>query len=202
MKVAYVRVSTAEQNEARQMESLKDYGIEKYFVEKVSGKNTARPEFLKMMDFLREGDELYMTEWSRLSRSTMDLLSTINTLNEKGVKVISLKENFDTSTPQGRLVLTMFAGLAEFERCLILERQKDGIAIAQAQGKYKGRKARELENWDEVYETWKNGEITAVGASKLLGITTATFYNRNKKIKAEENKIYGKEESDNTGENS
>ncbi len=182
MKVAYVRVSTLDQNEARQMESLKPYGVEKYFVEKISGKNTTRPEYIKMMDFVREGDTVYVSEWSRLSRSTMDLLNTVNTLQEKGVKIVSLKENFDTSTPQGKLMLTLFAGLAEFERELILERQRDGIAIAKAQGKYKGRRERVLENFDEVYEAWKNDEITAVAASKALGVTTATFYNRVKKI--------------------
>ena len=190
MKVAYVRVSTIEQNEARQMEALKDYDIEKFFVEKVSGKNTARPEFLKMMDFVREGDTVYVSEWSRLSRSTMDLLNTVNSLNDKGVKIVSLKENFDTSTPQGKLMLTLFAGLAEFERALILERQRDGIAIAKAQGKYTGRRERELENWDEVYESWVNKEITAVAASKLLNITTATFYNRVNKLRKE--KYYSK----------
>ena len=190
MKVAYVRVSTLEQNEARQMEALKDYDIEKFFVEKVSGKNTARPEFLKMMDFVREGDTVYVSEWSRLSRSTMDLLNTVNSLNDKGVKIVSLKENFDTSTPQGKLMLTLFAGLAEFERALILERQRDGIAIAKAQGKYTGRRERELENWDAVYESWVNKEITAVAASKLLNITTATFYNRVNKIRKE--KYYSK----------
>ena len=190
MKVAYVRVSTIEQNEARQMEALKDYDIEKFFVEKVSGKNTARPEFLKMMDFVREGDTVYVSEWSRLSRSTMDLLNTVNSLNDKGVKIVSLKENFDTSTPQGKLMLTLFAGLAEFERALILERQRDGIAIAKAQGKYTGRRERELENWDAVYESWVNKEITAVAASKLLNITTATFYNRVNKIRKE--KYYSK----------
>lgn len=190
MKVAYVRVSTIEQNEARQMEALKDYDIEKFFVEKVSGKNTARPEFLKMMDFVREGDTVYVSEWSRLSRSTMDLLNTVNNLNDKGVKIVSLKENFDTSTPQGKLMLTLFAGLAEFERALILERQRDGIAIAKAQGKYTGRRERELENWDAVYESWVNKEITAVAASKLLNITTATFYNRVNKIRKE--KYYSK----------
>lgn len=190
MKVAYVRVSTIEQNEARQMEALKDYDIEKFFVEKVSGKNTSRPEFLKMMDFVREGDTVYVSEWSRLSRSTMDLLNTVNSLNDKGVKIVSLKENFDTSTPQGKLMLTLFAGLAEFERALILERQKDGIAIAKAQGKYTGRRERELENWDTVYESWVNKEITAVAASKLLNITTATFYNRVNKLRKE--KYYSK----------
>lgn len=181
MRVAYIRVSTQEQNEARQLEALKDYGIEKPYQDKVSGKDTARPEFQKMMDFVREGDEVYVTEWSRLSRSTIDLLETVNTLRDKGVKVVSLKENFDTSTPQGKFVLTVFAALAEFERTLILERQKEGIDIAKKEGRYKGRKEKVLENFDEVYEAWRKKEITAVKAAELLGVTRATFYNRVKK---------------------
>ena len=178
MVVAYVRVSTTEQSEGRQMEALKELGIEKYFIEKVSGKNIARAEFQKMMDFLREGDTLYVTEWSRLSRSTSDLLHTIKILEQKGVKVVSLKENFDTSSAQGKLVLTIFAALAEFEREMILERQREGIALARQAGKYKGRREKELENFDEIYQTWKRKEITAKAAAKLLGVTSATFYNR------------------------
>ena len=181
MRTGYVRVSTQDQSVARQMEALKKYNIEKIYVEKISGKNTARPEFQRMMDFLRAGDELYVSEWSRLSRSTMDLLNTINTLSEKGVKVVSLKENFDTSTPQGKLILTVFAGLNEFERALILERQRDGIAIAKVQGKYKGRVEKKLDNFDEVYGLWADKKITATAASEALGITRATFYNRVKK---------------------
>ena len=181
MRVAYIRVSTEEQNEARQVEALKNYDIEKTYTEKVSGKNTARPEFQKMMDFVREGDEIYVSEWSRLSRSTSDLLNTVNTLNDRGVKIVSIKENFDTSTPQGKLMLTMFAGLAEFERTLILERQREGIAIAKAQGKYKGRKEKELEHFDEVFNLWYEKKITATSAAEALGVTRATFYNRAKK---------------------
>lgn len=181
MRVGYIRVSTQDQNEARQKEALKGCGIEKYFEEKISGKDTARPEFRKMMDFVREGDEIYVSEWSRLSRSTMDLLDTVNTLRGKGVKVVSLKENFDTSTPQGKFVLTVFAALAEFERTLILERQKEGIAAAKKEGRYKGRKEKVLEDFDEVYEAWKKKEITAVKAADRLGVTRATFYNRVKK---------------------
>ncbi len=181
MKVAYIRVSSENQNQARQLEALKDCGIEKYYTEKISGKDTARPEFRKMMDFLREGDELYVTEWSRLSRSTMDLLTTVNRLDDKGVKIVSIKENFDTSTPQGKLMLTMFAGLADFERCLILERQRDGIALAKAAGKYKGRTEKKLDDFDEVFNLWYKKKITATAAAEALGVTRATFYNRVKK---------------------
>lgn len=183
MRVAYVRVSTIEQNEARQVEALEKFYIEKWYKEKISGKDTKREQLQLMLDFVREGDEVYVMDFSRLSRSVQDLLSIVDLLNEKKVKLVSLKENLDTSTPTGKLMLTVIGAIAEFERMNILERQREGIAIAKKEGKYKGRKAMELDNWDEVYGFWKNGEITAVAAAKLLGINRGTFYNRVKKYK-------------------
>ena len=96
--------------------------------------------------------------------------------------VKSVKENFDTSTPQGKFMLTVFAAIGQFERELILQRQAEGIAIAKKEGKYKGRKALKLDNWDEVYKAWKNEEITAVAAAELLGLSRGGFYNRVKKV--------------------
>ena len=116
MEVAYVRVSTAEQNEARQVEALEKYNIEKWFIEKVSGKDTKRPKLQAMLDFVREGDEVYVMDFSRLSRSVTDLLSIVELLNEKNVRLVSLKENLDTSTPTGKLMLTVIGAIAEFER--------------------------------------------------------------------------------------
>lgn len=107
MRVGYVRVSTAEQNPARQMELMKSLGVEKIYQEKCSGKNTDRPQFNEMLSFLREGDTLYVESFSRLSRSTRDLLSTVTTLSERGVILVSDKEKFDTGTPQGKFVLTV-----------------------------------------------------------------------------------------------
>lgn len=178
MKVAYVRVSTIEQNEARQVEALEKFNIEKWYSEKVSGKNTDRKQLRAMLDFVREGDEIYVMDFSRLSRSVTDLLSIVDTLNEKGVRLVSIKENFDTSTATGKLMLTMIGALSEFERLNLLERQREGIAIAKREGKYKGRKKKQLDNWDEVVTAWNKKEITAVQASQLLGISRATFYNR------------------------
>lgn len=183
MRVAYIRVSTVEQNEARQMEAMKKYNIEKVYMEKVSGKNTKREQLQLMLDFVREGDEIYVMDFSRLSRSVQDLLEIVEMLNEKNVKLVSLKENLDTSTPTGKLMLTMIGAIAEFERENLLERQREGILIAKAAGKYKGRKSIELENWDDVYKEWKEGNITAVNAARLLGINRGTFYNRVKKVK-------------------
>lgn len=185
MRVAYVRVSTIEQNEARQVEALEKFDIEKWYKEKISGKDTKREQLQMMLDFVREGDEIYVMDFSRLSRSVQDLLGIVDLINKKKVKLVSLKENLDTSTPTGKLMLTVIGAIAEFERLNTLERQREGIAIAKRMGKYKGRKPVELDNWDEVYKSWRNGEITAVAASKLLGINRGTFYNKVKKFEKE-----------------
>lgn len=177
MKVAYIRVSTEEQNTARQEEAMKAQGVERVYIEKISGKNTDRPQLKSMLDFIREGDTVIVESYSRLARSTADLLNIIGELDSKGVSFISLKENIDTTTPQGKLMMTIFAGISQFERECILQRQKEGIAIAKAEGKYKGRKPIDKpENWEEVYSSWKRKEITAVEAQNRLGITHATFY--------------------------
>lgn len=138
-KIGYIRVSTEHQETARQEQIMKDYGVEKIFSEKLSGKNTDRPEFQKMINFLREGDVLYVESISRLSRSIRDLLKTVDILAEKGVSLVSNKENFDTTTPQGRFMLSIFAALSELEREQTLQRQKEGIAQAKERGVYKGR---------------------------------------------------------------
>ena len=138
MNVAYVRVSTIEQNEERQIEALKPHNIERWYTEKVSGKSMDRPKLQEMLDFVREGDTVYIHDFSRLARSTEDLLRIVNTLTEKGVHLVSNKENIDSSTPSGRLMLTMIAAIAQFERENLLERQREGIALAKAAGKYRG----------------------------------------------------------------
>ena len=177
MKVGYVRCSTEHQNTIRQEVLMEKMGVEKLYVEKISGKNTDRPQLKAMLDFVREGDTVIVESYSRLARSTADLLNIIGELDKKGVSFISLKENIDTTTPQGKLMMTIFAGISQFERECILQRQKEGIAIAKAEGKYKGRKPIEKpENWEEVYSSWKRGEITAVEAQDRLGMTHATFY--------------------------
>ena len=111
--IAYVRVSTAEQNEARQIEALKKHGIDKWFTEKVSGKNMNRPQLKAMLDYVREGDTIYIHDFSRLARSTKDLLAIVDQLQKKGVHLVSNKENLDTSTSNGRLMLTMIAAINE-----------------------------------------------------------------------------------------
>ncbi len=145
MKIGYVRVSTVEQNEARQVEALQKHDIERWYIEKISGKNLDRPKLQEMLDFAREGDTVYVLDWSRISRSTKDLLELVDRLGAKGVHLYSLKENFDTSTPHGRMVLTILGAINEFERANMLERQREGVAIAKREGKYKGRKKTEID---------------------------------------------------------
>lgn len=176
--VAYIRVSTLEQNTESQFEILEQYKIDKYFEEKVSGKNTDRPKLLEMIDYVRKGDTVYIKDFSRLARSTKDLLWIIEELEKKEVKLISHKENLDTSTPAGKLMVTMLGAIYEFERANLLERQKDGIVVAKKEGKYKGRKKiKKPDNWNAVYSDWSCRKITAKKACELLKLKTNTFYN-------------------------
>jgi len=179
MIVGYIRVSTQEQNTARQLEKLSGQ-CEKLFVEKISGKNTDRPELQRMMDFVRQGDTVMVESYSRFSRSTRDLFDLIGQLDAKGVSFVSLKENIDTSTPQGRLIMTIFAGLAQFEREQILQRQAEGIAIAKAAGKYTGRQPVKFDHdaFRAAYTAWKAGRTTAAQAMRTLGLKPNTFYRR------------------------
>jgi DNA invertase Pin-like site-specific DNA recombinase len=180
MRVGYVRVSTADQNEARQVEMMEKLGVGKIYIDKMSGKNTDRPQFKEMMNYVREGDTLVVESYSRLSRSTSDLLKIVEQLNNKGVDFISQKENIDTTTPTGKLILTVMSGIYQFEREGMLERQKEGIEIAKRNGKYKGRKPIEFDKdeFKATYNEWKAGRITAVRAMKRLNLKKATFYRR------------------------
>lgn len=174
MRIAYVRVSTIEQNESRQIEALKKYDIEKWFIEKVSAKNTNRPKLKELIDFAREGDCIYIHDFSRLARSTTDLLSLVEQFRSKGITLISNKENIDTSTPTGKLMLTMIAAINEFERNNLLERQSEGIAIAKANGVYKGRKKIDIPDFHVYYDKYLNREMNKSDIAKALNISRPT----------------------------
>ena len=177
MKVAYVRVSTAEQNEARQVEALKTRGIDKWFTEKISGKDAHRPQLQAMLEFVREGDTVYIHDFSRLARSTRDLLEIVETLNRKGVALVSNKENIDTNTPTGKLMLTMIGAIAEFERQNILERQREGIAIAKREGKYKGGQVKKIDEalFKQTLEQYRTRGINKKQFAERLGVSRPTL---------------------------
>lgn len=173
--IAYVRVSSADQNEARQKEALKNLKIDKWFIEKASGKDLNRPKLRELLDYIREDDIVYVEEFSRLGRSTADLLATVNAIEEAGAKFVSLKENFDTSSPAGRLQMTMLAAISQFEREMILERQREGIAIAKAAGRYKGRKAVSVPNIGTYYQKYMSRQSTKSAIAQELGISRTTL---------------------------
>ena len=175
MRLAYVRVSTAEQNEQRQIEAMKRYDIEKYYIEKVSGKDTNRPKLQELLDFAREGDTIHIHDFSRLARSTKDLLDIVEQLDRKGIHLVSNKENIDSSTPTGRLMLTMIGAINEFERTNLLERQREGIAIAKRDGKYKGSKAITVADFPEHYQRYMTRQITKSALARQLGISRPTL---------------------------
>ena len=184
--IGYARVSTDEQNEARQLKSFADYSekITKIFTDKMSGKDTNRPQLKAMLDYVRESDVVVVSDFSRLARNPTDMLQIVKELTDKGVALISIKEKVDTDTPQGRFMLTIFAALAELERETILQRQREGISIAKKQGKYKGRKPLSFdeEQFRAECQKWRNGEQTATDTMKKLGIKRNRFYEIVKKL--------------------
>lgn len=187
MKIGYVRVSTKEQNTARQEELMKALGVDQVYIDRMSGKSTDRPELQRMMNYVREGDTVIVESISRFARNTKDLLELTEQLNSKHVQFISQKETIDTNTASGKFMLTIFGAVAELEREYIRQRQREGIEIAKEQGKYKGRPAKQLEDFEAIYRKWKDGKITAVNASVQLGISRSTFYR--KVAEYEENEI-------------
>lgn len=177
MNVAYVRVSSIMQNEARQLEALEKYNIEKWYTEKVSGKDTNRPKLQEMLEFVREGDTIYIHDFSRLARSTKDLLDIVETLQKKGVNLVSNKENIDSSTPTGKLMLTMIASINEFERQNLLERQREGIEIAKREGKFKGGQVKRIDDatFTKYYEEYKERKINKGQLAEKLNISRPTL---------------------------
>ena len=173
--LAYVRVSTAEQNEGRQVEALGGRGIEKWFIEKASAKDAGRPQLRALLEYAREGDTIYIHDFSRLARSTKDLLSIVERLQERRVHLVSNKEHLDTGTPTGRLMLTMIAAINEFERENLLERQREGIALAVKAGKYKGRKAVSVKDFGKFYDRYMRREVSKTELARELRISRPTL---------------------------
>lgn len=129
----------------------------------------------EMLEYIREDDIVYVEEFSRLGRSTADLLATVQKIEDSGAKFVSLKENFDTKTPAGKLQMTMMVAIAEFERAMILERQREGIAIAKREGKYKGRKSVSVPNIEEYYQRYMTRQGTKTSIAAELGISRTTL---------------------------
>lgn len=184
MRVGYARVSTNEQNEARQIQSFKEQNIEQVYLDKQSGKSADRPQLKAMLAFVRHGDVVVVESISRAARNTRDLLSIVEEINNKGAEFVSLKESIDTQTATGKFMLTVFAAMAELEREYILQRQAEGIAIAKAEGRFKGKPKMQLDNdaFKRECKRWRSGEQTATVAMNKLGLKPNTFYRRVKEL--------------------
>lgn len=183
LKIGYIRISTTDQNTARQEVLMRESGVEQVYIDRMSGKNTDRPELKRMMNFVREGDAVIVESISRFARNTRDLLDLVEQLSAKQVEFISKKEAIDTTTPTGKFMLTVFAAVAELEREYILQRQREGIAVAKENGVYKGRKPIERAELAPVVSMWRSGQITAVEAMKRLNLKSSTFYRKVKEVK-------------------
>lgn len=181
-KIGYARVSTEDQHLDRQMAELDKLKLRKIFTDKCSGKDTNRAGFQQMMDYVREGDELYVLSMDRLARSTVDLLTVTRTLKDKGVSVHFLKEKVDI-VPHGEgsaisdFMLTMLGAVAQFERSLIRERQAQGIALAKKRGAYKGRNPISESVIEKAREMIASG-IPKSKVAQKLGVSRNTLYNR------------------------
>lgn len=175
--LGYVRVSATEQNNARQREALEKFNIDKWFEEKVSGKDANRKKLQAMLDYCHEGDTIYVNDFSRLARNIKDLLDIAELLQSKGVHLVSNKENLDTNIATGKLMLTMIAAIAEFERQNLLERQREGIAIAKREGKYKGGQVKKIDDalFEKHFAEYKERKINKKQLAENLGISRPTL---------------------------
>ena len=184
MNIMYIRVSSLAQNTARQEELAIKEKMDKVFIDKCSGKNADRPALKEMLNFVREGDVVYVHSISRLARNVKDLLSIVEELTSKKVQFVSLKENIDTSSSTGKFILTIFAALSELERETILSNQAEGIALAKERGVYKGRAPMKYdrEKFKFMVEEVKNKKRKAVSVMKEFNITAQTYYRWIKQI--------------------
>ena len=177
MKIAYCRVSTSEQNLDRQIDQLKEFGCERIFMEKVSGMRKERPELNRMLETLRPGDTVVVTELTRLSRSVRDLFDLVAQINAIGADIKSLKESWiDTGTPQGKLLFAIFAGISQFERDLIRQRTMEGLSAARARGKNGGRPKKESAQIDLAIRMYNNKVCSISEICEATKISKTTLY--------------------------
>lgn len=177
MLVGYARVSTAEQDPALQIDALRGAGVERIFTETASGAAAARPELERALDWLRPGDMLVVWRLDRLARSLAQLIATVEELESRGIGLRSLAEAIDTATPGGRLVLHVFGALAEFERAVIRERTRAGLAAARARGRRGGRPpGLGPADLAAARALLSDPAITMAEVARRLGVAPSTLY--------------------------
>jgi len=172
----YARVSTADQNLDRQKDALKQYGVDRLFCEKISGAKKSRPELDRMLSLLERGDSVVIESLSRLGRSVKNLSELMEMFNEKGIRLISLKESIDTSSATGRLLFTIISSLAAFERETLIERTNEGLASARARGRLGGRPKTNEAALKKAVALYRTGEYSLADIQELTGVSKSTLY--------------------------
>ena len=173
----YARVSTEQQCLDQQLDMLEKYGVDMIFNEKMTGTKRSRPELEKLLERLTEGDTVVIESLSRLGRSTKDLIWLMETFNSKGVNLVSLKESIDTTTSTGKLLFTLMSALAQFERDVIADRTREGLASARARGRKGGRPATNKEKIRKAVKLYQSGEYSVKEISEMTGVRRSTLYN-------------------------
>jgi DNA invertase Pin-like site-specific DNA recombinase len=178
MKLGYCRVSTESQCLDRQIDELERYGVDRLYQEKMSGSKADRPELMKLMESLRVGDTVVVDALSRLGRSTKDLLELLERFAGMGVQFVSLHEQIDTTTPTGKLLLTVLVALSEFERGIIIERTRQGLEAARARGRVGGRKPLDQRKVDQAIRLYMSKNHSLREIKELTGVSPSTLYRR------------------------
>ena len=172
----YARVSTRSQELSRQLDLLNEHNCNEILTEKMTGTKANRPQLNRLKDKLRPGDTVVVESFSRLGRSTKDLIELVNYFEEHNIKLISLKENFDTATPHGRLMMTVFQAFSQFERDLIVERTKEGLKSARARGRKGGRPPVNQRDIERAIKLYESQDYSVKEIVEMTGISKATLY--------------------------
>jgi DNA invertase Pin-like site-specific DNA recombinase len=172
----YARVSTESQNLDRQLDALKRYGVDQIFCEKMTGTRKDRPELNKLLDRATAGDTIVIESLSRLGRSTKDLIELMEIFNQKGANLISLKESIDTTTSTGKLLFTLISAIAQFERDVIADRTREGLAAARARGRKGGRPRTSDSAVSKAIRLYETAQYSAKEIEELTGVKKTTLY--------------------------
>ncbi|EOP32818.1 recombinase family protein [Bacillus cereus] len=191
----YARVSTQQQDLIRQLDMLQNYNCTEILTEKITGTKSDRPELTRLKDKIRPGDTLVVESFSRLGRSTKDLIELVDFFENKGVKLISIKEQFDTNTPQGKLMLTVFQAFSQFERDLIAQRTLEGLESARARGRVGGRPRVKDSFLQRALKLYDSKEYSIQEIVNMTGISQATLYRYIRKNKQTEKGEQTKEQT-------
>lgn len=177
MKLGYARVSKNDQNLDRQIDELQRYGCQRIFEEKITGSNIDRPELNHLLDQLRKDDIIIITELARMSRSVKDLFALVDIIQDKGANLKSLRESWvDTTTAQGKLLFTVFAGISEFERDLISQRTREGLTSARIRGRKGGRPNIDKNKMSTALKMYRSNQYSIQEIVKTTGVSKSSLY--------------------------